>query len=282
MKFAPVAARLGRTQGCDQLRGFNGECGQRRGNRLLQTIHQRPHFGIRAGTGFLHLARLLIERSERGSQRIEHIFNCQFLCFQGQFSLVGLSSKLLLGQFKKGLRVGAQSVGSGSLEGRVQVRLHLRVLRFFVFDLLGDTRQLFRLGFQCRDFGLGGFALLAQRSLARFSQIPFTGAPQAKSQPKTNKEREDGNQRKQNGRAFHGKKPLRLMYAFHLWFFRQICPVFYSLFPAGVPGERLFARWGGYSLFPVFTHPRPPGRLEVSGSCAFFQARWLFFPAVSR
>jgi hypothetical protein len=73
--------------------------------------------------------------------------------------------------------------------------------------------------------------LFAQRSLARFGQIPFAGTPLARSQPKPNKERDDGDQREQNGRAFHGKNPLRLMYAFRPWFFCEIQQFSYSHFP---------------------------------------------------
>jgi hypothetical protein len=41
------------------------------------------------------------------------------------------------------------------------------------------------------------------------------------------------------------------------------------------------------SLFPVpclaaFTRPHPPGKLEVSGLCAIFSARWLCSPALGR
>jgi len=72
------------------------------------------------------------------------------------------------------------------------------------------------------------------------------------------------------------------MYAFLPVHFAPKLPVFYSLVPAGVPGERLFARWDGYSLFPVFTHPARPVDLKFRGNAHFFEARWLFFPAVSR
>ena len=73
------------------------------------------------------------------------------------------------------MRVGAEGVGRGSLECRIEIRLHLRVFHLFVFELLLHAGELFGLWLECGDFILCGGKLIAQGGLAGLGELLFAG-----------------------------------------------------------------------------------------------------------
>ena len=84
--------------------------------------------------------------------------------------LLRLPAKLLLRQRQKRFGVGAQRIGCGAFEGRIQIGLHPLVLLLFAFQCLAHGGQFFRLGTQLGHLRLVGDHLVQQAGLARFSQ----------------------------------------------------------------------------------------------------------------
>ena len=131
LQFAPVAAGLRCAQRRDQLRGLVLQRIERRGNRILNILNQRLHFGICARALDFHRARLFIQALERGAQRVEHGLDSEFLGLQGLLRFLRLAAKLLLRQREKALIVGAQRLGRQVSEGLLHIGLHLGVLGLF-------------------------------------------------------------------------------------------------------------------------------------------------------
>ena len=146
--------------------------GKRSGNRLLHILDQRLHFGIRARAG-ISISRVCSSRLLSAAPSGSSMFLiASSLASRVCFCLAGLSAKFLLRKRQKGLRVGAQSVGGSSLEGRVEVGLHLRIFFFLTLFHRASRRQLRR------------FAALSQPGLIELALSTCTALAGIPPEPK--------------------------------------------------------------------------------------------------
>ena len=117
-----------------------------------------------------------------------------------------------------------------------------------------------RLGLRLRQFAPDACQFRRQFPGAPL-QLLLLGFGRIGSQPKTqdNSCKCGGNSGNQSLHRYSLSPLFRLIYAFILpvlcGFMRKNLQFSYLLFPAGVPNERFFARWGGYSLFPASFKP---------------------------